>query len=71
VFVCLPKIVDCSLSPFCYVIVALTSANARISALEAELKTAREAWESANAARFLLRRLLSQQKPRLKKLRKH
>jgi hypothetical protein len=45
-------IVDCplSLSFFCCVIVALTSAHARISALEVKLMTAREAWESANAA---------------------
>jgi hypothetical protein len=42
-------IADCPLSPFCCVIVSLTSAHARISALEGELKAAREAWESANA----------------------
>jgi hypothetical protein len=50
-FVYLPKIAECPLSPFCCVIVALTSAHARISALEAELTAAREAWESANAAK--------------------
>jgi hypothetical protein len=30
---------------------ALVTAHARISALEAELKVSREAWESANAAK--------------------
>jgi hypothetical protein len=34
-----------------YLVAALTVANARISALEAELKAAREAWEGANAAK--------------------
>jgi hypothetical protein len=46
-------IADCllSFSFFCCVIVALTSAHAHISAMEAELTAAREAWESANAAK--------------------
>jgi hypothetical protein len=45
-------IADCplSLSFFYCVIVALTSAHARILVLEAELTATREAWESANAA---------------------
>jgi hypothetical protein len=53
-----------------WIVDALTVANARIAALEAELNASREAWEGANAA-MLLRRLLSQQKPRLRKLKKH
>jgi hypothetical protein len=44
-------IADCPISPCCCVIVALTSTHARTSALEAELKAAREAWGSANAAK--------------------
>jgi hypothetical protein len=44
-------IADCPLPPLCCIIVALTTARARISALEAELKASREAWESANAAK--------------------
>jgi hypothetical protein len=32
-----------------WVVVALTAANARIEALEAELNASREAWEGANA----------------------
>jgi hypothetical protein len=43
-------IADYPLSPFCCVIVALTSTHAHISALEGELKDTREAWESPNAA---------------------
>jgi hypothetical protein len=59
-------IADCPLSPFCCVIVALTSAHACILALEAELKAARGLGRVQMLPRFLLRRLLSQQKPRLK-----
>jgi septal ring factor EnvC (AmiA/AmiB activator) len=36
--------------PFCFT-AALVTAHARISALEAELKASREAWESANVAK--------------------
>jgi hypothetical protein len=36
---------------FFWIVVALTAANARISALEAKVNAAREAWEGANAAK--------------------
>jgi hypothetical protein len=66
-FVCLPKIADCSLSYFCCVIVALTSAHARISALEAELTAAREAWESANAAKVFAEKVAKSAETKAKK----
>jgi hypothetical protein len=40
---------------------ALTSANARIASLEAELNASRKAWDTATTPRLLLRSLLSQQ----------
>jgi hypothetical protein len=65
-------IADCALSPFCCVIVALTSAHARISALEAELKAAREAWESANATKFSAEKVAKSAETKAKKkLKKH
>jgi hypothetical protein len=36
---------------FFWIVVALTAANARISALEAEVNATRGAWEGANAAK--------------------
>jgi hypothetical protein len=68
-FVCLPKIANCSLSPFCCVIVTLTSAHTRISALEAELKASREAWESANAAKVSAEKVAKSAETKAKKLR--
>jgi hypothetical protein len=41
---------------FSIVVVALATANARISVLEDDLKASTEALSSANATRFLLRR---------------
>jgi hypothetical protein len=46
-------------------------AHARISALEAELKAAREASESANAAMVSTEKVAKSAKPRLEKLKKH
>jgi hypothetical protein len=70
-FICLPKIADYSLSPFCCVIVALTLAHARISALEAEHKAAREAWKSANAAKVSAEKVAKSGETKAKKLKKH
>jgi septal ring factor EnvC (AmiA/AmiB activator) len=50
-FFCLPLAIEHLLPLFHSVIAALTSAHARISALEAELKASRQAWESATAAK--------------------
>jgi hypothetical protein len=55
---------------FSFVTVALATAHARITALEAELKASTEALNDANAAN-LLRGLPSQQKPGLRRLKKH
>jgi hypothetical protein len=63
-------IADCLLSPFCSVIVALTLAHARISALEAELKAAREAWESANAAKIFAEKVAKSAETKAKKAEK-
>jgi hypothetical protein len=51
-------------------VVAMTAANARISALEAELNAARGAWEVSNAGMVSAEKIASQQKPRLKRLKK-
>jgi hypothetical protein len=71
-FVCLPIIADCplSLSFSCCVIVALTSSYARISALEAELVAAREAWKSVNAAKVSAEKAAKSAKTRTKKAKK-
>jgi hypothetical protein len=63
-------IADCPLSPFCCVIVALTSAHARISALEAKLKAAREAWGSANAAKVSAEKIAKSAETKAKKAEK-
>jgi hypothetical protein len=63
-------IADYPLSPFCCVIVALTSANAHISALEAELKAAREAWESANAVKVSAEKVAKSAETKAKKAEK-
>jgi hypothetical protein len=65
-------IVDCplSLSFFCCVIVALTSAHARISPLEAKLTAAREAWESANVAKVSAKKAAKSVETRAKKAEK-
>jgi hypothetical protein len=63
-------IADCPLSPFCLVIVALTLAHARMSALEAELKAAREAWESANAAKVYAEKVAKSVETKAKKAKK-
>jgi hypothetical protein len=59
------------MSLFFCIIVTLTTARARILALEAELKAFVEAWESANAAKVSAEKFFpSQQKPGLRKLKK-
>jgi uncharacterized membrane protein YgaE (UPF0421/DUF939 family) len=63
-------IVDCPLSPFCCVIVALTSAHALISTLEAELKAAGEACESANAAKVFAEKVAKSAKTKAKRAEK-
>jgi hypothetical protein len=50
--------------------IALATAHSRVAALEAELKASTEALKDANAAKVLLRRLVRQQKPGLKRLKK-
>jgi hypothetical protein len=64
-------IAGCPLSPFCCVIVALTLAHARISALEAELKAAREAWESADSSKVSIEKVAKSVETKAKKLKKH
>jgi ABC-type bacteriocin/lantibiotic exporter with double-glycine peptidase domain len=63
-------IADCPLSPFCCVIVALTLAHTCISALEAELKAAREAWEGANAAKVSAEKVANSEETKAKKAEK-
>jgi hypothetical protein len=48
----------------------LTSAHAHISALEAELKAAREAWESANAAKVSAEKVAKSAEIKAKKAKK-
>jgi hypothetical protein len=55
---------------FSYFVDALTAANAHIGALEAEINASRKLGKVPMLPRLLLRRLLNQQKPRLKKLKK-
>jgi hypothetical protein len=50
---------------------ALVMARARISALEAELKASREAWESVNTAKVSAKKAAKSAKTGLKKLKKH
>jgi hypothetical protein len=50
---------------------ALTAAKARIASLEAELDASRKVGMLPLLPRSLLRRLLSQQQPRQRKLRRH
>jgi F0F1-type ATP synthase assembly protein I len=52
------------------VIVALTTARARISALEAKLKASLEAWESANATKVSAEKATKSAKTRAKKAKK-
>jgi hypothetical protein len=47
----LPLVIELLLHLFHSVVAALTSAHARISALEAELRTSQQAWESATTAK--------------------
>jgi predicted Holliday junction resolvase-like endonuclease len=54
----------------CCVIVALTSAHARISALEAKLAATREAWESANAAKVSAEKVAKSAETKAKKAKK-
>jgi hypothetical protein len=61
-------VVDVSLF-FC-IIVALTTARARISALEAELKASVEAWESANATKVSAEKTAKSAESRAKKAEK-
>jgi hypothetical protein len=51
--------------------VALTAANAHISALEAKLIAAREAWEGANAAKVAAEKVAKSAETKAKKLRRH
>jgi hypothetical protein len=62
-----------SYSPFLFLfctVDALTVANARIASLEAKLDASRKAWDIATAAKVAAEKLLSQQKPRQRKLRR-
>jgi hypothetical protein len=54
---------------FC-IVAALTTANARISALEAELNAAREAWEGANAAKVSAEKVANSAETKAKKAEK-
>jgi hypothetical protein len=49
---------------------ALVTAHARISALEAELKESREAWESANAAKVSAEKTAKSAENKAKKAKK-
>jgi hypothetical protein len=53
------------------IVFALTAANARISALEAELNAAREAWECSNAVKVAVEKVAKSAETNAKKLRKH
>jgi hypothetical protein len=58
------------LTPFLFLfwlVDALTAANARIAALEAELNASREAWEGANAAKVAAEKATT----KAKKAKKH
>jgi hypothetical protein len=46
---------------------ALTAANARIEALEAELNASREAWEGANAAKVVAEKATKSAETKAKK----
>jgi hypothetical protein len=62
-----------SLLPFLFlfwIVVALTAANARISALEAKLNAAREAWEGANSAKFSTEKVAKSAETKAKKVEK-
>jgi hypothetical protein len=50
---------------------ALTAANARIAALEAEFTASREAWEGANAPKVTAEKATKSVERRLRKLRRH
>jgi hypothetical protein len=65
-------IADCppSFSFFCCVIVALTLSHAHISAVEAKLMAAREAWESANAAKVSAEKVAKSAETKAKKAEK-
>jgi hypothetical protein len=54
---------------FC-IIDALTAANARIAALEAELNASREAWEGANAAKVAAEKATKSAETKAKKAEK-
>jgi hypothetical protein len=60
---------DASLYFWC-VILALTMARARISALEAELRASVEAWESANATKVSAEKTTKSAETRAKKAEK-
>jgi septal ring factor EnvC (AmiA/AmiB activator) len=62
-------VANISLFYFC-IIVALTMARTRISALEAELKASVEAWESANAAKVSAEKAAKSAETRAKKAEK-
>jgi hypothetical protein len=68
-FLCFPMIAYCSPSSFCLV-AALTAANARISALEAKLKAAKEAWEGANATKVSAEKVAKLAETKAKKAKK-
>jgi hypothetical protein len=63
-FFCLPIAIEHLLPLF---IAALTSAHARISALEAELKAYRQAWESATAAKVFAEKAVKVAESKAKK----
>jgi hypothetical protein len=53
-----------------YFVDALTAANARISALEAELNASREAWEGATAAKVVAEKATKSAETKVKKAEK-
>jgi hypothetical protein len=64
-------VVSYSLSFFLFWIVdALTMANARIAALEAELNASREAWEGANATKVAAEKATKSAETKAKKTEK-
>jgi hypothetical protein len=59
----------CSPSSF-FLVAALIAANARILALEAKLKAAREAWEGANTAKVSAEKIAKSAETKAKKAKK-
>jgi hypothetical protein len=66
----LPLAIEHLFPLFHSVIAALTSARARISALEAKLKASRQAWESATAAKVSAEKAVKAAESKAKRLRR-